>query len=212
MPVKINQKKKKTVIDLQSQSDHINDLSDESVNDQQQSDLSSEATPTVQTDIQQPSPSAQQQGNVDLWSFLAQMTQMMWQQNEMMKMMDERMRKLEENQKPAVEGEVVKEPEVVVPLNEDNVASYNRETEEWYAEVINKVWKILYVTAQAPVTRWMQDAAPMMEPVCERRRVWNMVVSDTKYFNSENEAKAYLENMRKKGTVLPGAKIISCYI
>jgi len=48
----------------------------------------------------------------------------------MMKMMDERMRKLEENQKPAVEGEVVKEPEVVVPLNEDNIASYNRETEE----------------------------------------------------------------------------------
>lgn len=65
MPVKINQKKKKTVIDLQSQIDHINDLSDESVNDQQQSDLSSETTHTVQTDIQQPSPSAQQ-GNVDL--------------------------------------------------------------------------------------------------------------------------------------------------
>ena len=211
MPVKINQKKKKTVIDLQSQSDHINDLSDESVNDQQQSDHSSEATPTVQTDIQQPSPSAQQ-GNVDLWSFLAQMTQMMWQQNEMMKMMDERMKKLEENQKSAVEGEVVKEPEVVVPLNEDNVASYNRETEEGYAEVINKVWKILYVTAQAPVTRWMQDAAPMMEPVCERRRVWNMVVSDTKYFNTEAEAKAYIENLRKKGTMLPWAKIISCYI
>lgn len=111
-----------------------------------------------------------------------------------------------------MQGEVVKEPEVVVPLNEDNTASYNRETEEGYAEIINKVWKILYVTAQAPVTRWMQDAAPMMEPVCERRRVWNMVVSDTKYFNSEDEAKAYLENMRKKGTVLPGAKIISCYI
>lgn len=211
MPVKINQKKKKTVIDLQSQSDHINDLSDESVNDQQQSDHSSETTHTVQTDIQQPSPSAQQ-GNVDLWSFLAQMTQMMWQQNEMMKMMDERMKKLEENQKPAVEGEVVKEPEVVVPLNEDNVASYNRETEEGYAEVINKVWKILYVTAQAPVTRWMQDAAPMMEPVCERRRVWNMVVSDTKYFSTEDEAKAYIENLRKKGTILPWAKIISCYI
>lgn len=67
MPVKINQKKKKTVIDLQSQIDHINDLSDESVNDQQQSDHSSETTPTVQTDIQQQqhSPSAQQ-GNVDL--------------------------------------------------------------------------------------------------------------------------------------------------
>ena len=65
MPVKINQKKKKTVIDLKSQIDHINDLSDESVNDQQQSDHSSETTPTVQTDIQQQSPSAQQ-GNVDL--------------------------------------------------------------------------------------------------------------------------------------------------
>ncbi len=211
MPVKINQKKKKTVIDLQSQSDHINDLSDESVNDQQQSDLSSEATHTVQTDIQQPSPSAQQ-GNVDLWSFLAQMTQMMWQQNEMMKMMDERMKKLEENQKSAVEGEVVKEPEVVVQLNEDNVASYNRETEEGYTEVINKVWKILYVTAQAPVTRWMQDAAPMMEPVCERRRVWNQTVIDTKYFRSENEARMYIENLRKKGTILPWARIISCYI
>jgi hypothetical protein len=66
MPVKINQKKKKTVIDLQSQIDHINDLSDESVNDEEQSDHTSETTPTVQTDIQQPSPSAQQQGNVDL--------------------------------------------------------------------------------------------------------------------------------------------------
>lgn len=203
MPVKINQKKKKTVIDLY-ENDHINDLSDESVNDQQWSDHMSETTHT--------SPSAQQQGNVDLWNFLAQMTQMMSQQNEMMKMMDERMKKLEENQKPAVEGEVVKEPEVVVPLNEDNVASYNRETEEGYAEVINKVWKIMYVTAQAPVTRWMPDAAPMMETVNERRRVWNLVVSDTKYFNSEDEAKAYLENLRQKGTILPWAKIISCYI
>ena len=210
MPVKINQKKKKTVIDLWP-IDHINNLSDESVNDQQQSDHSSETTPTVQTDIQQPSPSAQQ-GNVDLWSFLAQMTQMMWQQNEMMKMMDERMKKLEENQKPAVEGEVVKEPEVVVPLNEDNVASYNRETEEGYAEVINKVWKIMYITEQAPMTKWMPDAAPMMATVEERRRVWNIVVSDTKYFNSEAEAKAYIENVRKKGITLPWARIISCYI
>jgi hypothetical protein len=64
--VKINQKKKKTVIDLQQHDDHISDLSDESVNDQQQSDHSSETVPTVQTDTQQPSPSAQQQGNVDL--------------------------------------------------------------------------------------------------------------------------------------------------
>lgn len=65
MPVKIQKKKKKTVIDLQSQSDHINDLSDESVNDQQQSDLSSETIHTVQTDTNQPSHSATQQ-NVDL--------------------------------------------------------------------------------------------------------------------------------------------------
>lgn len=207
MPVKINQKKKKTVIDLW-QIDHISDQVDEVV-DEQQSDHLSETTPTVQTDIQQPSPSAQQ-GNVDLWSFLAQMTQMMWQQNEMMKMMDERMKKLEENQKSAVEGEVVKEPEVVVPLNEDNVASYDREAEEGYAEVINKVWKIMYVLDKAPVMMW--DAAPMMATVEERRRVWNLVVSDTKYFNSEDEAKAYIENMRKKGITLPGAKIISCYI
>lgn len=68
-------------------------------------------------------------------------------------MMDERMKKLEERQTKAVEGEVVKEPEVVVPLNEGNVASYNRETEEGYAEIINKVWKIMYITEQAPVTR-----------------------------------------------------------
>lgn len=211
MPVKIQKKKKKTVIDLQSQSDHINDLSDESVNDQQQSDLLSETTHTVQTDIQQPSPSATQQ-NVDLWNFLATMTQMMSQQWEMMKMMDERMKKLEERQTKAVEGEVVKEPEVVVPLNEGNVASYNRETEEGYAEIINKVWKIMYITEQAPVTRWMQDAAPMMATVEERRRVNNMIVSDTKYFHSEEEAKAYIENVRKKGITLPWAKIIPCYI
>ena len=49
----------------------------------------------------------------------------------MIKMMDERMKKLEEgNVTKHVEGEVVKEPEVVVPLNEDNTASYNRELEE----------------------------------------------------------------------------------
>lgn len=173
---------------------------------------------TISTEKDQTPHSQKQQSqwNVDLWNFLAQMTQMMWQQNEMMKMMDERMKKLEEqnasSKTQAVTGEVVKEPEVVVPLNEDNVATYDRENEEWYSEVINKVWKILYITAQAPVMRWMQDAAPMMEPVCERRRVWNMVVSDTKYFNSENEAKAYLENLRKKGTMLPWAKIIACYI
>lgn len=71
----------------------------------------------------------------------------------MMKMMDERMKKLEENQTKTVEGEVVEEPEVVTALNEDNVASYNRELEDGYTEVVNKVWKILYITAQAPVTR-----------------------------------------------------------
>lgn len=127
-------------------------------------------------------------------------------------MMDERMKKLEENQAKPVEGEVVKEPEVVAAINEDNVASYNRESEDWYSEVLNKVWKILYVTAQAPIMRWMQDAAPMMEPVCERRRVWNQTVIDTKYFHSEAEAKMYIENLRRKGTILPWAKIISCYI
>ena len=69
--------------------------------------------------------------------------------------MDERMKKLEEQNSTAkpVEGEVVKEPEVVVPLNEDNTASYNREMEEGYAEIINKVWKIMYITSQAPITR-----------------------------------------------------------
>ena len=205
MPVKI-QKKKKDLAQSQSETskkvktiDHIDDTHDHL-----------ETSP--QTDTQ--SPSAQQQGNVDLWNFLSQMTQMMSQQNEMMKMMDERMKKLEQesSSKPAIEGEIVKEPEVVNAINEDNTASYNRELEEWYHEILNKVWKILYVTAQAPVMRWMQDAAPMMEPVCERRRVWNQVVVDTKYFSSEDEAKAYIENLRKKGTILPGAKIISCYI
>ena len=60
------------------------------------------------------------------------MTQMMSQQNEMMKMMDERMKKLEQesSSKPAIEGEIVKEPEVVNAINEDNTASYNRELEE----------------------------------------------------------------------------------
>lgn len=201
MPVKIQRKKKDLA---QSQSKTPKTVKDIDQIDDTHDHL--ETSP--QTDTQ--SPSAQQQGNVDLWSFLAQMTQMMWQQNEMMKMMDERMKKLEENQSQAVQGEIVKEPEVVVPLNEDNVASYNRETEEGYAEVINKVWKIMYVLDKAPVMMW--DAAPMMATVEERRRVWNLVVSDTKYFNSEDEAKAYIENMRKKGITLPWAKIISCYI
>jgi hypothetical protein len=39
-----------------------------------------------------------------------------------------------------------------------------------------------------------------------------MIVSDTKYFNSEADAKAYIENLRQKGITLPGARIISCYI
>lgn len=70
----------------------------------------------------------------------------------MMKMMDERMKKLEQqnstNSQAGV-NEAVKEPEVV---QGDNVASYNREEEE-HSEVVNKVWKIMYITAQAPVTR-----------------------------------------------------------
>jgi hypothetical protein len=37
-------------------------------------------------------------------------------------------------------------------------------------------------------------------------------VSDTKYFDSEEEAREYIENVRKKGITLPGARIISCYI
>lgn len=128
-------------------------------------------------------------------------------------MMDERMKKLEEQNVPkVVEGEVVKEPEVVVPLNEDNVATYDRENEEGYSEIVNKVWKILYITAQAPVMRWSPDSTPMMEPVCERRRVWNQTVIDTKYFRSEDEARMYIENLRRKGTILPWAKIIPCYI
>jgi len=151
---------------------------------------------------------------VDLANVLMQMTQMMNQQWEMMKMMDERMKKLEEQNAStsiqAVQDDAVKEPEVVV--NEDNIASYNREAEEWYAEIINKVWKIMYITEQAPMTRWMPDAAPMMATVEERRRVWNQLVSDTKYFDSEEEAREYIENVRKKGITLPGARIISCYI
>ena len=207
MPVKIQAKKKNDRVQSQKVSQETVELQEPI--DEHQSD---EVT-TDHTDQSPSVPQSQTPWNVDLWSFLAQMTQMMWQQNEMMKMMDERMKKLEEqNATKVVEGEVVKEPEVVNAVNEDNTASYSREDEEWYAEVVNKVWKILYVTAQAPVTRWMQDAAPMMEPVCERRRVWNMIVSDTKYFNTEDEAKAYIENLRKKGTMLPWAKIISCFI
>lgn len=194
MPVKIQDKKKK-VVSQKVKSTEVQES---------QTEQNEVSTPTQQT-------TQTTSSSVDLSNFLSTMSQMMSQQSEMMKMMDERMKKLEENQKP-VEGEVVKEPEVVVPLNEDNVASYNRETEEWYAEILNKVWKILYITAQAPVTRWMQDAAPMMEPVCERRRVWNQVVIDTKYFNSEEEARMYIENLRRKGTILPWAKIIPCYI
>ena len=197
MPVKIQKKKaskdttksKKASIELQEQ-EQVKEVS----------------TPTQQT-------TQTTSSSVDLSNFLSTMSQMMSQQSEMMKMMDERMKKLEEQNAPkAVEGEIVKEPEVVVPLNEDNIATYDRENEEWYSEIVNKVWKILYITAQAPVMRWMQDAAPMMEPVCEKRKVWNMFVSDTKYFNSEQDAKRYIENLRAKGINLPGAKIISCYI
>ena len=196
MPVKIQDKKKK-VVSQKVKSTEVQES---------QTEQKEVSTPTQQT-------TQTTSSSVDLSNFLSTMSQMMSQQNEMMKMMDERMKKLEEQNVPkVVEGEVVQEPEVVVPLNEDNIATYDRENEEWYAEIVNKVWKILYITAQAPVMRWMQDAAPMMEPVCEKRKVWNMFVSDTKYFNSEDEAKAYIENLRRKGINLPGAKIIPCYI
>lgn len=196
MPVKIQDKKKKVA----SQKVKSAEVQESQI---EQKEVSTPTQQTTQTTS----------SSVDLSNFLSTMSQMMSQQNEMMKMMDERMKKLEEQNVPkVVEGEVVQEPEVVVPLNEDNIATYDRENEEWYAEIVNKVWKILYITAQAPVMRWMQDAAPMMEPVCEKRKVWNMFVSDTKYFNSEDEAKAYIENLRRKGINLPGAKIIPCYI
>lgn len=196
MPVKIQDKKKK-VVSQKVKSTEVQES---------QTEQKEVSTPTQQT-------TQTTSSSVDLSNFLSTMSQMMSQQNEMMKMMDERMKKLEEQNVPkVVEGEIVQEPEVVVPLNEDNIATYDRENEEWYAEIVNRVWKILYITAQAPVMRWMQDAAPMMEPVCEKRKVWNMFVSDTKYFDSEDDAKAYIENLRRKGINLPGAKIIPCYI
>jgi len=196
MPVKIQDKKKKVV----SQKVKSAEVQESQI---EQKEVSTPTQQTTQTTS----------SSVDLSNFLSTMSQMMSQQSEMMKMMDERMKKLEEqNAQKVVEGEIVQEPEVVVPLNEDNIATYDRENEEWYAEIVNRVWKILYITAQAPVMRWMQDAAPMMEPVCEKRKVWNMFVSDTKYFDSEDEAKAYIENLRRKGINLPGAKIIPCYI
>lgn len=186
MPVKI-QKKQKVATQSKSESTELQDTT-------------KTASPTQQT--------TQTWSSVDLSNFLATMTQMMSQQWEMMKMMDERMKKLEEqNANTAVKGEVVEETPVI---NEDNTATYNREAEEWYAEIINKVWKIMYITEQAPIMKW--DAAPMMATVEERRKVWNMIVSDTKYFNSEADAKAYIENLRQKGITLPGARIISCYI
>lgn len=196
MPVKIQDKKKKVA----SQKVKSAEVQESQI---EQKEVSTPTQQTTQTTS----------SSVDLSNFLSTMSQMMSQQNEMMKMMDERMKKLEEQNVPkVVEGEIVQEPEVVVPLNEDNIATYDRENEEWYAEIVNRVWKILYITAQAPVMRWMQDAAPMMEPVCEKRKVWNMFVSDTKYFDSEDDAKAYIENLRRKGINLPGAKIIPCYI
>ena len=198
MAIKVQAKKKK--VDAQSHKTESTEFQ-EQIDETQQSE--------VTTDHSDQWRSAQQsQWNVDLWNFLAQMTQMMSQQWEMMKMMDERMKKLEEqNASTAVKGEVVEETPVI---NEDNTATYNREAEEWYAEIINKVWKIMYITEQAPIMKW--DAAPMMATVEERRKVWNMIVSDTKYFNSEEDAKAYIENLRQKGITLPGARIISCYI
>ena len=135
MPVKIQDKKKKVV----SQKVKSTEVQESQI---EQKEVSTPTQQTTQTTS----------SSVDLSNFLSTMSQMMSQQSEMMKMMDERMKKLEENQaSKVVEGEVVKEPEVVVPLNENNVASYNREDEEGYAEVVNKVWKIMYVLDKAPV-------------------------------------------------------------
>ena len=193
MPVKIQKKK------VATQPKEV------SAEVQQESQTTQTSTPTQQT-IQP------QQSSADLSNFLATMTQMMSQQTDMIKLMDERMKKLEEGQANIAKQEAAinpAEPEIV-NINADNVATYNREDEEGYAEVINKVWKIMYITEQAPVMQW--DAAPMMTTIEERRKVWNMRVSDTKYFDSEDEAKAYIENLRRKGINLPGVRIVSCYI
>ena len=56
MPVKIQKKQKTKVESIESQKEQTG----------LQDNQSQETSPTVQTDIQQPSPSAQQQGNVDL--------------------------------------------------------------------------------------------------------------------------------------------------
>ena len=205
MPVKINQKKKPVGEDMKVETTTTTTQLSSDQETQSQESQTAQTTPEQQ--IIQP-----QQSSADLSNFLATMTQMMSQQTDMIKLMDERMKKLEEGQANIAKQEAAinpAEPEIV-NINADNVATYNREDEEGYAEVINKVWKIMYITEQAPVMQW--DAAPMMTTIEERRKVWNMRVSDTKYFDSEDEAKAYIENLRRKGINLPGVRIVSCYI
>lgn len=155
----------------------------------------------------------QTQWNVDLASALMKMTEVISQQWDMIKMMQEKMAKLEWDNK-AIQWQVVSKEEVEATpvLNEDNVASYTREDSDWYSEIIYKVWKIMYETEQPKVTRWMPDAAPMMTTVEEARRVNWQTVYDTKYFDSEEQAKKYIEQLRQKGINLPWARILSCYI
>lgn len=139
-------------------------------------------------------------------ALLMKMSEMLMQQGSMLQLMQERLTTLE-NKKETVE---VKDEPVPV-LNEDNVASYQRD-EMYEPEIINKVWKIMYIIDQPKVTRWMTDYWVMMTTVEETRRVGNQMVSDTKYFDSEEDAKRYLENLKQKGTILPGARIVSCFI
>lgn len=105
------------------------------------------------------------------------------------------------------------DPEVIVPLNENNVATRDDPTME-EPEIINKVFYIMYVTEKPKSVRGQNpDALSMMKTVDEPTRLPNgSMVQATKYFDTEEGAQKYIDYLKQKGINLLEPKILSRYI
>ena len=133
---------------------------------------------------------------------LVKLSTVVEQQWEMLKEMKEQM-----------EGKTSADADVIVPLNENNVATRDDPTME-EPEIINKVYYIMYVTEKAKQIRGQNpDALAMMKTIDEPTRLPNgSMVQATKYFDTEEQAQKYIDYLKQKGINLLEPKILSRYI
>lgn len=137
-----------------------------------------------------------------LGNALVKLSTVVEQQWEMLKEMKSRM-----------DGKTSADAEVIVPLNENNVATRDDPTME-EPEIINKVFYIMYVTEKPKSVRGQNpDALSMMKTVDEPTRLPNgSMVQATKYFDTEEGAQKYIDYLKQKGINLLEPKILSRYI